>query len=166
MNLSVKVSGLSHASKSQQFATCGEATHLWTRGRRQTEKMQPCNQSIDLAIVPLTSSVEGKIVVSDLDSQKSSPFKYRQYLQSLFDHWLNLSVPTRTFQWGVDSVHHVKFSPVEVHLLGAAASDRSIILYDTREVLFRLHTFFLQGYFSKLCGNIQLALFLETILAN
>jgi len=71
------VSGLSHASKSQQFATCGEATHLWTRGR---------------------------------------------------------SVPTRTFQWGVDSVHHVKFSPVECHLLGAAASDRSIILYDTREV--------------------------------
>jgi len=70
------VSGLSHASKSQQFATCGEATHLWTRGR---------------------------------------------------------SVPTRTFQWGVDSVHHVKFSPVEAHLLGAAASDRSIILYDTRE---------------------------------
>ena len=45
-----------------------------------------------------------------------------------------LSVPTRTFQWGVDSVHHVKFSPVEFHLLGAAASDRSIILYDTREV--------------------------------
>jgi len=71
------VSGLSHAAKSDQFATCGEATHLWSRGR---------------------------------------------------------TVPTRTFQWGVDSVHHLKFSPVELHLLGAAASDRSIILYDTRDV--------------------------------
>jgi len=71
------VSGLSHAAKSDQFATCGEATQLWTKGR---------------------------------------------------------AVPSRTFQWGVDSVHHLKFSPVEVHLLGAAASDRSIILYDTREV--------------------------------
>lgn len=71
------VAGLSHAAKSDQFATCGEAAQLWSRGR---------------------------------------------------------SVPTRTFQWGVDSVHHIKFSPVEVHLLGAAASDRSIILYDTREV--------------------------------
>ena len=50
-----------------------------------------------------------------------------------FDN-IQCSVPTRTFQWGVDSVHHVKFSPVEAHLLGAAASDRSIILYDTREV--------------------------------
>jgi len=71
------VAGLSHATKSEQFATCGEATQLWTRGR---------------------------------------------------------SVPTRTFQWGVDSVHHVRFSPVEAHLLAAAASDRSVILYDTREV--------------------------------
>jgi WD repeat and SOF domain-containing protein 1 len=34
----------------------------------------------------------------------------------------------------VDSVHHVKFSQVETHLLGAAASDNSIILYDTRNV--------------------------------
>ena len=71
------VSGLSHAHKSDVFATCGEATQLWTRGR---------------------------------------------------------SVASRTFQWGVDTVHHVKFSPVEQYLLGAAASDRSIILYDTREV--------------------------------
>ena len=36
-------------------------------------------------------------------------------------------------QWGVDSVHCVRFNPVETSLLGAAASDRSIILYDTRE---------------------------------
>lgn len=44
------------------------------------------------------------------------------------------TVPLRTFQWGVDSVHHVKFNQVETHLLGAAASDNSIILYDTRNV--------------------------------
>ena len=40
----------------------------------------------------------------------------------------------RTFQWGVDSVHHVKFNQVETNLLGAAASDNSIILYDIRNV--------------------------------
>jgi len=71
------VNGISHGVKSDFFATCGEATQLWTKGR---------------------------------------------------------AVPTRTFQWGVDTVHHVKFNPVEKHLLGAAASDRSILLYDTREV--------------------------------
>lgn len=44
------------------------------------------------------------------------------------------SVPLRTFQWGVDSVHLVKYNPVETNLLGAAASDNGIILYDTRDV--------------------------------
>eukprot|EP00088_Acartia_fossae_P013837 TRINITY_DN17310_c0_g1_i1.p1 TRINITY_DN17310_c0_g1~~TRINITY_DN17310_c0_g1_i1.p1 ORF type:complete len:470 (+),score=92.76 TRINITY_DN17310_c0_g1_i1:30-1439(+) len=44
------------------------------------------------------------------------------------------TVPLRTFQWGVDTVHHVKFNPVETNILGAAAHDNSIILYDTRDV--------------------------------
>ena len=41
---------------------------------------------------------------------------------------------SRTFQWGVDSVHLVKFNQVEANLLAAAASDNSIMLYDTRDV--------------------------------
>ena len=40
----------------------------------------------------------------------------------------------RTFQWGVDSVHTIKYNQVESNLLAAAASDNSIILYDTRDV--------------------------------
>ena len=59
-----------------EFATCGEATQLWSAGR---------------------------------------------------------SAPLKTFQWGVDSVTLVKFNPIEAHLLAAAASDRSIMLYDTRD---------------------------------
>ena len=47
---------------------------------------------------------------------------------------IEMTVFCRTFQWGVDSVHHVKYNQVETHLLGAAASDNSIILYDTRNV--------------------------------
>jgi len=43
------------------------------------------------------------------------------------------SVPLKTFQWGVDSVTSLKFNPVETHLLAACASDRSILLYDTRD---------------------------------
>ena len=41
--------------------------------------------------------------------------------------------PIKTLQWGVDTLHHVQFNPVEVNLLAACASDRSIILYDRRE---------------------------------
>lgn len=42
------------------------------------------------------------------------------------------SSPIRTFDWGVDTIHSVKYNPIENHLLGACASDRSIILYDSR----------------------------------
>ncbi|KAL2717438.1 DDB1- and CUL4-associated factor 13 [Vespula squamosa] len=41
--------------------------------------------------------------------------------------------PIRTFKWGVDSLHDVKYNPVETNLLAACSSDRSIILYDARE---------------------------------
>eukprot|EP00088_Acartia_fossae_P007362 TRINITY_DN13462_c0_g1_i1.p1 TRINITY_DN13462_c0_g1~~TRINITY_DN13462_c0_g1_i1.p1 ORF type:complete len:439 (-),score=75.40 TRINITY_DN13462_c0_g1_i1:547-1863(-) len=44
------------------------------------------------------------------------------------------SVPIRTFQWGVDTVHCLKFNQVETNVLAAAADDNSIIIYDTREV--------------------------------
>lgn len=42
--------------------------------------------------------------------------------------------PIQSFEWGVDSLHDVEFNPVETNLLAACASDRSIILYDTRDV--------------------------------
>ena len=61
------VTGLTISATGDTFATCGEATQLWTRGRH---------------------------------------------------------VPSRTFQWGVDTIHHVRFNPVETHLLGATSADR------------------------------------------
>ena len=67
------VTGLSISASGDTFATCGEATQLWTRGRH---------------------------------------------------------VPSRTFQWGVDTIHHVRFNPVETHLLGATSADRYLILFD------------------------------------
>uniref|UniRef100_A0A2R5L3U4 Putative sof1-like rrna processing protein n=1 Tax=Ornithodoros turicata TaxID=34597 RepID=A0A2R5L3U4_9ACAR len=43
------------------------------------------------------------------------------------------SEPLRTLNWGVDTIYCIRFNPVEVNLLASASSDRSIILYDTRE---------------------------------
>lgn len=40
--------------------------------------------------------------------------------------------PIRSFNWGVDTIHSIKFNPIETHLLASTASDRSIILYDMR----------------------------------
>ncbi|KAK7603243.1 hypothetical protein V9T40_003242 [Parthenolecanium corni] len=41
--------------------------------------------------------------------------------------------PLKVMEWGVDSLQHVAFNPIESHILASCASDRSIILYDTRE---------------------------------
>ena len=48
----------------------------------------------------------------------------------LWDSGKNL--PVQEFDWGVDTVHSVKFNQIESDILGACASDRSIILYDIR----------------------------------
>lgn len=41
--------------------------------------------------------------------------------------------PLKSYMWGVDSVHCVKFNPVETDVCCSASSDRSIILYDIRK---------------------------------
>lgn len=42
------------------------------------------------------------------------------------------SVPLRTFDWGIDTIHSVRFNHIETNILAATASDRSIMLYDMR----------------------------------
>jgi DDB1- and CUL4-associated factor 13 len=42
------------------------------------------------------------------------------------------SAPIQTFRWGEDTFYSVRYHPVETHLLAATASDRSILLLDTR----------------------------------
>lgn len=43
------------------------------------------------------------------------------------------SEPLKSFTWGCDSTHAVKFNPVEVDVACSAGSDRSITLYDVRK---------------------------------
>lgn len=42
--------------------------------------------------------------------------------------------PVKSFQWGIDGLLDVKFNQVQTNLLAACSSDRSVILYDTRDV--------------------------------
>ncbi|XP_060523698.1 DDB1- and CUL4-associated factor 13 [Cylas formicarius] len=41
--------------------------------------------------------------------------------------------PIRTYQWGVDSLHDICFNNIETDIFATCASDRSIMLYDTRD---------------------------------
>ncbi|XP_033116003.1 DDB1- and CUL4-associated factor 13-like [Anneissia japonica] len=49
------------------------------------------------------------------------------------DLWdINRTEPLRSFTWGTDSIHSVKFNPIEVSVFGSCTADRNIILYDMR----------------------------------
>lgn len=42
------------------------------------------------------------------------------------------SSPIEAYQWGSDTVHCVRFNPVETSILASTAGDRSVALYDLR----------------------------------
>jgi len=42
------------------------------------------------------------------------------------------TAPLQEFQWGVDTLNCVRFNPSQSNILGACASDRSVLLYDIR----------------------------------
>jgi len=100
----------------------------------------------------MTAGQDKTIKVWSLDSSAETP--YKTYISKVFitgisrhqteprfatcgDKCLlwddNRLQPILEFKWGVDSVHHVTFNPVETFLLASCASDRGIILYDIRE---------------------------------
>ena len=43
------------------------------------------------------------------------------------------SEPISSFTWGVESISHIKFNPVETTILATCGSDRSVTLYDIRQ---------------------------------
>ena len=52
---------------------------------------------------------------------------------TVVDVWdYHRSEPIHSFEWGCDSINTVAFNPAQSNLLASTASDRSIILHDTR----------------------------------
>lgn len=45
----------------------------------------------------------------------------------------NRTQPLKSWEWGIDSVNYIRFNPIECDIAAAAATDRSIILYDIRK---------------------------------
>ena len=77
----------------------------------------------------------GQAATTLWDLTMQAPVKEYKVRAHKLNHYLifTSNLIQSNLQWGVDSVHCVRFNPVETSLLGAAASDRSVILYDTRE---------------------------------
>lgn len=78
-----------------------------------------------------TNTIISKTVITAISHHRKDPvFATCGEVCQIWEETRN--EPIKSFQWGVDSLHDVEFNKVETNLLAACASDRSIILYDTR----------------------------------
>lgn len=108
------------------------AEHFITVGDDKTIKTWKAEKSFDAEEEEPTNTIISKSIISGITHHRSQPvFATCGEICQLWEETRN--EPIRTFKWGVDSLHDVKFNPVQTNLLAACASDRSIILYDTRD---------------------------------
>lgn len=97
-------------------------------------KQWSMEQSFDISLensqTPINTII-GKNLYHGIDhSWKSNDFATCGEQVDIWNE--NRADPIRSFNWGVDTIHSIKFNPIETHLLASTASDRSIILYDMR----------------------------------
>ena len=78
------------------------------------------------------STILGKGVLMGIDHHRSEPiFVTCGDKVEVWDE--GRSEPVSSFSWGVDSISHVKFNPVETNVIASCCSDRAIALYDIRQ---------------------------------
>uniref|UniRef100_A0A8D8UIM1 DDB1- and CUL4-associated factor 13 n=1 Tax=Cacopsylla melanoneura TaxID=428564 RepID=A0A8D8UIM1_9HEMI len=92
--------------------------------------LESCDADAPSSIVPLSTIISKSVISSISHQRKSNIFATCGDQCQLWEHERN--EPIRAFSWNVDSLHHVAFNPIDKHILASCASDRSIILYDTR----------------------------------
>ncbi|XP_064652260.1 DDB1- and CUL4-associated factor 13-like [Lineus longissimus] len=115
------VRGICCHPNGEYFFSCGDDKIIkqWSMASPTDGQEEPVN------------SIVGKHIFQSIDHHwKNNMFATAGETVDIWDE--ERSSPVRTFTWGVDSIGSVKFNPVETHLLGATAQDRSIILYDMR----------------------------------
>ncbi|KAG8316897.1 DDB1- and CUL4-associated factor 13 [Homalodisca vitripennis] len=106
-------------------------THLLTIGDDKTIKIWNVDDNFDKGEEIITTVISKTVLQSISYNQGGDKFATCGDVCHLWEE--SRSEPVRTLSWDVDSMHFVAFNPVETHLLATCASDRSIILYDTRE---------------------------------
>ncbi|XP_066599725.1 DDB1- and CUL4-associated factor 13 isoform X2 [Prorops nasuta] len=115
--------GIAFTSNSQSIITIGDDKTIKT-WKIELSDSEECDDPLNTII--------SKNVITGITHHRSEPlFATCGEVCQLWDESRN--EPVKTFKWGVDSLHDVKYNPVQTNLLASAASDRSIILYDTRE---------------------------------
>ncbi|XP_060574152.1 DDB1- and CUL4-associated factor 13-like [Ruditapes philippinarum] len=115
------VNGLCSIPDGTGFMSCGtdKTVKQWSLGEDGIMSHEP------------VSTLLGKTVFEQIDhSYGNNTFATCGQQVDIWES--DRAEPVRSFTWGVDSVHAVKFNPIETNLLAGCAADRSILLYDMR----------------------------------
>lgn len=118
------VRGLSAEPTGQYLSSCGDDKCI---------KLWKINQEGDASKpVEAIQTFSWKTHFTDLDHSWSD--ERRLATSGLTcDIWdLTRSQPFHSFEWGADTINTVRWNPVQTHVVASAASDRNIVLYDTR----------------------------------
>ncbi|XP_033726889.1 DDB1- and CUL4-associated factor 13-like [Pecten maximus] len=115
------VQGLAFHSTGSRFLSCGsdKVIKQWNLNEEGQIEKEPRTTILGKTVFQSISHHNAKNIFATCGEQ--------------VDIWDSTRTePLRSFTWGVDSQHYVKFNPIERDLLASCASDRSIILYDMR----------------------------------
>ncbi|XP_076239355.1 DDB1- and CUL4-associated factor 13 [Calliopsis andreniformis] len=108
------------------------AEHFITIGDDKTIKIWKAEKAMFDEEEEPTNTIISKNIITGITHHRTQPiFATCGEVCQLWEETRN--EPIRTFKWGVDSLHDIKYNPVQENLFAACASDRSIILYDARE---------------------------------
>ncbi|KAK5649528.1 hypothetical protein RI129_000557 [Pyrocoelia pectoralis] len=117
------VRGITYEPNGKCFFTLGDDKTIktWNTAAPNTpEEEEPIN------------TILSKTVVTGISHHRSKPvFATCGEICQIWEE--SRSEPIHTYKWGVDSLHDISFNPIETNLLATCASNRSIILYDTRD---------------------------------
>ena len=127
------VRGLCYQSSGDHFFSLDSDAHIkqWKLNDWINSSPYDDNYEGDDEVEPVNSLIGSSVMLS-LDHHRFKPLIFTA--GEKVELWEETrSEPLKTFKWTCDSVHAIKFNPVEVDVACSAGSDRSIILYDVRK---------------------------------
>jgi len=119
-----------HDGLVQGICTVPDGSSFLSCGTDKTVKQWSLNDAGEVTPEP-AATLLGKTVFQSIDhSYGNSTFATCGQQVDIWE--IDRAEPVRTFTWGVDSVHAVRFNQIETHLLAGCGADRSVLLYDMR----------------------------------
>jgi WD repeat and SOF domain-containing protein 1 len=124
--------------------------NIWSLNNCEKQKKNVTKRGEKAAYTPKAQYISKSLLFNVDHSYDEPKFATSGAIVQVWDY--ERSDPISKFDWGMDSVHKLKWNPSETNLILASASDRSVCLYDIRGNT-PLKRLFLKNKSSAICWN-------------